>query len=405
MLRNILLTCFLCFGYQVLWSDTLQVARGDVEEDQWTVVREFSQKSYPRFVPAGNYSGITHLHDDIYAVVSDKSDSALFFKFRIQVDELTGELRHVENLGYDVMVDGSSCDRKSRAGKSWAGKDRGFDHEAIAKVSDSTLMVASEGFSSIREFLINPSVQNAEWNSRLRKIECPSAAFAPNYAFESLAFDSVHHYLWTIPESTLRKDGVPATPQNGEANKLRLMRIDIGHLEGIDAQRLKGIDVLGQNSDDPDSVNVGDKHFMEAYAYRMDKPTTSKKAETYVMGVSELCDLPDGRLLVLEREAFIPKMKLGAFCKCKLYLVNPLQENPYPIVQPFCEATPYINKHLLLEWKTGLSVFDRSFANYEGMCLGPKLKNGDQVVILLSDSQDQYAGVLKDWFKTVVIGK
>ena len=199
MLRNILLTCFLCFGYQVLWSDTLQVVRGDVEEGQWTVVREFPQKSYPRFVPAGNYSGITHLHDDVYAVVSDKSDSVLFFKFRIQVDELTGELRHVENLGYDVMVDGSRYD-----GKSWIGKDRGFDHEAIAKVSDSTLMVASEGFFRIREFFINPSSRNAEWNSRLRKIECPSAAFAPNYAFESLAFDSVRHYLWTIPESTLQ---------------------------------------------------------------------------------------------------------------------------------------------------------------------------------------------------------
>lgn len=218
-----------------------------------------------------------------------------------------------------------------------------------------------------------------------------------------MAFDSVRHNLWTIPESTLRKDGESATPQNGEANKLRLMRIDIGHLKGIDAQHLEGIGVLMQNSDDSDSVNVGGKHFMEAYAYRMDKPTTNKKAETYVMGVSELCVLPDGQLLVLEREAFIPKMKLGAFCKCKLYLINPLQENPYPIEQPFCEATPYINKHLLLEWKTGLSVFDRSFANYEGMCLGPKLKNGDQVVILLSDSQDQYAGVLKDWFKTVVV--
>ena len=50
-----------------------------------------------------------------------------------------------------------------------------------------------------------------------------------------------------------------------------------------------------------------------------------------------------------------------------------------------------------------LLVVYLSFANYEGMCLGPKLKNGDQVVILLSDSQDQYAGVLKDWFKTVVV--
>lgn len=157
MLRNILLTCFLCFGYQVLWSDTLQVVRGDVEVGQWTVVREFPQKSYSRFVPAGNYSGITHLHDDIYAVVSDKSDSALFFKFRIQVDELTGELRHVENLGYDAMVDGSCYD-----GKSWIGKNRGFDHEAIAKVSDSTLMVASEGFFCIREFLsiLHPGMRN-----------------------------------------------------------------------------------------------------------------------------------------------------------------------------------------------------------------------------------------------------
>lgn len=44
------------------------------------------------------------------------------------------------------------------------------------------------------------------------------------------------------------------------------------------------------------------------------------------MGVSELCVLPDGQLLVLEREAFIPKVKLGAFCKCKLYLVNPSNE-------------------------------------------------------------------------------
>ncbi len=68
----------------------------------------FLRNPDPRFVPAGNYSGITHLHDDVYAVVSDKSDSVLFFKFRIQVDELTGELRHVENLGYDVTVDWKS---------------------------------------------------------------------------------------------------------------------------------------------------------------------------------------------------------------------------------------------------------------------------------------------------------
>lgn len=55
--------------------------------------------------------------------------------------------------------------------------------------------------------------------------------------------------------------------------------------------------------------------------------------------------------------------------------------------------------------ETGLPLSKRSFANYEGMCLGPMLEDGSQVVILLSDSQDQYAGVLKDWFKTIVIRK
>lgn len=62
----------------------------------------------------------------------------------------------MENLGYDVMVDGSCYD-----GKSWIGKDRGFDHEAIAKVSDSTLMVASEGFSVSGSLsILHPGMRN-----------------------------------------------------------------------------------------------------------------------------------------------------------------------------------------------------------------------------------------------------
>lgn len=69
---------------------------------EWQVVRENVQKSFHKTVPAGNYSGITHLHDDIYAVVSDKSDSALYFNFRIQVNPVTGDLEQVENLGYTL---------------------------------------------------------------------------------------------------------------------------------------------------------------------------------------------------------------------------------------------------------------------------------------------------------------
>ena len=384
MLRCSILTIFLAFSLLAGAQD-------------WKVVRENSQKAFPKTVAAGNYSGIAHLHDDIYAVVSDKSDSALYFNFRIQVNPKTGELEQVENLGFNERTDGTLNDAKP-----WQGQEKGFDHEAIVKVSDSTLVIASEGYCRLKEYPILPiSVDAAKlgYQQNLWESRWPSSDFYPNYNFESLAFDSVRQYLWTIPESTLRKDGQPATPQNGLANQLRLMRLDWGKIK--ENRNKEGY------SEQVSSKK--DSRCMTTYAYQMDQPSTYKKADIYVMGVSELCALPDGQLLVLEREAFIPNIKIGAFCKCKLYLVNPLNSGEFStdekssMKEKFSSDTPFLKKRLLTEWKTGLSLSKRSFANYEGMCLGPKLADGSQVIILLSDSQNQYAGVLKDWFKTIVV--
>ena len=380
MLRCNILTVFLAFSLLAGAQD-------------WKVVRENPQKSFPKTVAAGNYSGIAHLHDDIYAVVSDKSDSALYFNFRIQLNPKTGELEQVENLGFTERTDGTLND-----GKPWLGQEKGFDHEAIVKVSDSTLVIASEGYCRLKEYPIlhtSADAAKVDYPQNLWESRWPSSDFYPNYNFESLAFDSVHQYLWTIPESTLRKDGQPATPQNGLANRLRLMRLNWGKMKEDSNKE----EYSEQESSKKDS------RYVATYAYQMDQPSTHKKADVYVMGVSELCALPDGQLLVLEREAFIPKIKIGAFCKCKLYLINPLNSEEFSMKEKFSSDTPFLKKRLLTEWKTGLSLSKRSFANYEGMCLGPKLEDGSQVVILLSDSQDQYAGVLKDWFKTIVIRK
>ncbi|MET1250785.1 esterase-like activity of phytase family protein [Segatella sinensis] len=380
MLRCSILTIFLAFSLLAGAQD-------------WKVVRENSQKAFPKTVAAGNYSGIAHLHDDIYAVVSDKSDSALYFNFRIQVNPKTGELERVENLGFTERTDGTLND-----GKPWLGLEKGFDHEAIVKVSDSTLMIASEGYCRLKEFPILPTSADAAkigYQQNLWESRWSSSDFYPNYNFESLAFDPVHQYLWTISESTLRKDGQPATPQNGLANRLRLMRLNWGKMKE-DSNKEEYSEQVSSKKD---------SRYMMTYAYQMDQPSTHKKADIYVMGVSELCVLPDGQLLVLEREAFIPKIKIGAFCKCKLYLINPLNSEVFSMKEKFSSDTPFLKKRLLTEWKTGLSLSKRSFANYEGMCLGPMLEDGSQVVILLSDSQDQYAGVLKDWFKTIVIRK
>ena len=109
----------------------------------------------------------------------------------------------------------------------------------------------------------------------------------------------------------------------------------------------------------------------------------------YTFGVPSLCAFSADSLLVLEREAYVPKMKLGAFVKCKLFCYNILTSE----------------KTLLAQWQTNMKLFDHSFANYEGMCLGPQLVGGKCVLVMVADSQNQYAGVLRDWLKTAVLVK
>ena len=329
---------------------------------QWHVVRSLPQKHFNKTVPSGNYSGITRLHDDVYAMVSDKSDSALYFNVRLYISKQTGELLQAEWLGPHGKAD-----------------LKGLDNEAITRVSNHTAVIASEGKCRLKEYELDSESSDKE-DSNAAKLwgwAMSATEFWDNYSFESATYDNAHQRLWTINEAPLRRDGKPATPQNAVKNVLRLLAFD-----------------WTNNTAAP-----------TAYLYRMDMPTTLKKAQTYAMGVSELCALPDGQLLVLEREAFIPKMKVGAFCQCKLYVVNPEEATPYPLEKSVEPGAPYIEKRLLTSWRTTITLTSQAWANYEGLCLGPKLENGDQVVVLVSDSQNGYAGVLRDWFKTIVISQ
>lgn len=140
------------------------------------------------------------------------------------------------------------------------------------------------------------------------------------------------------------------------------------------------------------------------YFYEMDKPSTSKQASQYALGVSEITTISKERMLVLEREFFVPKAKIGAFVNCKIYEINLDETKSYPCDTPYdCNKTKKLDKRLLHSFSTHLTLFNRSIANYEGMCKGPVLDDGSQSIIIISDSQNQYAGVMKDWFKTIVI--
>ena len=83
-------------------------------------------------------------------------------------------------------------------------------------------------------------------------------------------------------------------------------------------------------------------------------------------------------------------------------MVDPAEEKPVAADADITQV-PSVRKMLMAEWMTAIGLLDVSIANYEGMCLGPRLADGGQVIVLIADSQNQYAGVLSDWIKTLVI--
>ena len=115
----------------------------------------------------------------------------------------------------------------------------------------------------------------------------------------------------------------------------------------------------------------------QQYLYKPDKPISNK----YTHGVSALCALGDGRLLVLERQIYVPPRKINAQTVISIYEVKPVQEEKL------------LTKRLVSQFNTRLTLTSRKFANYEGMCaLSPHR------LLLVADSQNQYTKVLRDWF-------
>ncbi len=305
------------------------------------VVVEHKQRSFPLMVPSGDYSGITYLGNQRYAVVSDKSAADGFFIFTIDIDTVNGQVMNVHNEGF--FSDGQP----------------NRDQEGIAYVPFSnTLYVSGEADNSIREYTLDGKHTG-------RRLQIPDVfrEATPNHGFESLTYNAVTHRFWTTTESTLKSDGGQATPLYPVRNRLRFQSFD-------------------------DSLQPAQQYF-----YEMDEPLARSVAATYAMGVSGLCAMDDGSLLVLEREFYVSPGKLGSFVNCKLYITHPATS----------QEGQLLDKVLLTKFSTRLSLFSRAIANYEGMCLGPELAGGRRVLILISDSQGQYKGVLKDWFKTLVL--
>ena len=296
------------------------------------------QRAFATTIPAGNYSGITWLGGNRYAVVNDKSAESGFHLFTIDIDSVTGAILHAAEHGF----------------RSSGYPNR--DEEGIAFFpQDSTVFISGEQDNQVLEFTLD-----GQRTGRSLKMPDVFQRAKKNKGLEALTYDPVSGRFFTISEKPLKGDSLSRLQSFGN-----------------------------------------DLQPVSQWLYQMDAPTPEEREGSHTLGVPALAALPDGRLIVMEREVFRPKKNIGAYVRNTLYVVNPLHSSLPSSREE--QGDGCLEKHLLTTFKTKINLTARSFANYEGMCLGPTLTNGRHVLVLVSDSQNQYKGYLKDWLKTVVL--
>ena len=289
-------------------------------------------------IKSGEYSGITHISGNRYAVVDDNLKGGGIVFFSIPLDSYG-------NVG---MVRMQVADGTTQA----AGKAR--DCEGIAFVpADGTLYVSSEN-QEIRGYDLA-----GKDNGKALRIpkDLGSKNIQSNRGFEALTYNDATGLLWTTTESPLKSDTFLP----------RILRLQSFTTDGEPGER---------------------------FLYQTDKPLkTSKGTSAYVHGVPALAALDDGRLLVLEREVYVPNGSFwdklsDSFTKTDIYLVDPVHD-----------TAGILRKSLLCSFRTGAL----DLANFEGMCLGPSLPDGQRTLVLIADSQGGSGGLTNEYVKVILL--
>ena len=211
------------------------------------------------------------------------------------------------------------------------------DAEGICyRPSTNTVFISGEADNEVYEYTLDGQRTG-------QRLSMPAAykSAKPNAGLEALTYDTVNHLFYTTTEQPLPGD--------------TLLRIQSF---GDDLQPRR------------------------QFLYQPD----ARLSRTHYHGVAELLALGDGRLLVLERQVRIPKMKIGASTIISIY----------EVVIPEADDQNPLQKRLVTSFKTRLTLTSRKFANYEGMC-----QPFPGLLLLVADSQDRYRGVLRDWFKLI----
>jgi hypothetical protein len=277
-----------------------------------------------------NLSGGTELSGITYDAGNNKfyavSDSVnAFYPLNIDINFATGQINSATiDSPININITGTQ------------------DFEGIAyNPVNNSVFIASEANSSIKEYSFNAT--------ELSTVNVPNLYqnIRPNLGLESLTRQA-DGSLWTANEEALNIDG----DRGIVANQNTIVRL----------QKFQNLDPVSQ------------------WAYAVEAPipqNPSLPSMNGFNGVSDLLALPNGELLILEREA---STGIPGF-QSRIFLVD------------FNGATDISNLTGGLDGKTFTSVsktllWQSNFlaTNFEGLTLGPQLDNGDYSLILVSDN-------------------
>jgi len=274
-------------------------------------------------------SGITRVDDSNYLAVDDSAGR--MFSVRVDVDCTTGEIGKLvvtNEVRLAGVIDGEGVAYDPLRKTVWVADEKG------SRISEHDLMTGGR----LAEVKMPPYVARAR----------------VGIGIESLAISPDGLTMWTATEEAVEGDGGKATKSSGTV--VRLQRFS--RTSGGDAWQASG-----------------------QFPYAVDPQGGVSICRGARSGLSDLCVLPTGELLALEREfsvkGIFPSFRLRIY-RVGLYGATDVSGLGALDGKRFKTA----GKKLLLDADTG-------FAMYEGLCAGPKLADGSQTLLLISDGDDE----------------
>lgn len=299
-------------------------------------------------------SGIAWMGGSRYVAVGDEHACLHFLAIRL--DENTGR---VVRLRFEAPLP-----LKDERGRAFRDSTEGQDREGICfDRAGNAVWISNErtGRNTDHSSVARHSLRDGR-RTRLLAIDSdPSLrAFGTqrlNRGLESLTGREDGRETWTANEGPLAADGRPASDSTGGV--VRLVRLD-GAMRPV-AQYA---------------------YVVDPYPARIARPRLLRGSN--VSGLSDLLLLPDGRLLALER-TFAGDSTGAAGLRIRIYEVDvsratDVSRPPY--------ADGLAGKSYAPAWKRMLweEAFGLSNSNFEGITLGPRLRNGDRALLLVADN-------------------